>query len=92
LEVGIIGYYAQRPMVDFAGLIQPDIAKQLGISGSYGSAAAWGIERYQPDYLVVHQGRFPELEAEFLPACLQQVSFPGAEYNYDFDINIYACP
>jgi hypothetical protein len=92
LEVGIIGYYAQRPMVDFAGLIQPEIAEQLGTSASYGSAAAWAIERYQPDYLVVHRGRFPELEAEFLPACQQQVNFPGAEYNYNFDISIYACP
>ena len=92
LEVGIIGYYAQRPMVDFAGLIQPEIAEQLGASASYGSASAWAIERYQPDYLVVHRGRFPELEAEFLPACQQQVNFPGAEYNYNFDISIYACP
>jgi hypothetical protein len=92
LEVGIIGYYAQRRMVDFAGLIQPEIAEQLGASASYGSAAAWAIERYQPDYLVIHRGRFPELEAKFLPACQQQVNFPGAEYNYDFDISIYACP
>jgi hypothetical protein len=41
--VGIIGYYAQQPMIDFAGLIQPEIAVQLGQTGSYSAAASWAI-------------------------------------------------
>ena len=30
LEVGMVGFYSQRPMIDFAGLIQPETALQLG--------------------------------------------------------------
>lgn len=92
LEVGIIGYYAQRPMVDFAGLIQPAIATRLGQSGSYAESARWGFETYQPDYVVLHQGLFPVLEADVLSRCQHQVTFTGAEYNYTFDMSIFACP
>jgi hypothetical protein len=92
LEIGIIGYYAQRPMVDFAGLIQPAIATQLGQSGSYAESARWGFDTYKPDYVVLHQGLFPALEAEVLSRCQHQVTFPAEEYNYTFDMSIYACP
>ncbi len=61
LEVGIIGYYAQRPMIDFAGLIQPDIARQLGPNNTYQEAAAWAIQTYQPDYVALHADAFSAL-------------------------------
>ncbi|WP_322487845.1 glycosyltransferase family 39 protein [Chloroflexus sp.] len=54
LEIGIIGYYAQRPLIDFAGLLQPDIAAQLG-SGGFPAAAQYAIDRYQPQYLVLQE-------------------------------------
>lgn len=56
LEVGIIGYYSQRPMVDFAGLIQPEVALQFGPARDYDHAAMWAIEHFRPDYLVVTEG------------------------------------
>jgi hypothetical protein len=55
LEVGIIGYYSQRPMVGFAGLLQPEVAQQLSVSKSYLGSTAWAIETYEPDYVVLHQ-------------------------------------
>jgi hypothetical protein len=55
LEVGIIGYYSKRPMIDFAGLIQPDVAEQLDTAGSYGGSAAWAIQQEWPDYVVLQQ-------------------------------------
>ena len=48
LEVGIIGYYSQRPMVDFAGLIQPEVARQLRQNTTYDDAALWAAQRYRP--------------------------------------------
>ncbi len=54
LEIGIIGYYAQRPMIDFAGLLQADIAAQLG-SGGFGASAQYAIEHYRPAYLVLQE-------------------------------------
>jgi hypothetical protein len=47
-EVGIMGYYAGRPMVDFLGLLEPDVAEALGRGDLY-----WALLRYQPDYLVL---------------------------------------
>lgn len=56
LEVGVIGYYSQRRMIDFAGLIQPEVALQFGPASDYDHAALWAIQRYRPDYLVVTAG------------------------------------
>jgi hypothetical protein len=93
LEVGIIGYYAQQPMIDFAGLIQPEIAVQLGQTGSYSAAASWAITHYQPAYIVLQQDLFPDLESELLiPHCELLITFPGAEYRYTYDMVIYSCP
>jgi hypothetical protein len=55
LEVGIIGYYARRPMIDFAGLIQPDVARQFGPDTTYQDSASWAIQVYEPDYVVLPQ-------------------------------------
>jgi hypothetical protein len=63
LEVGIIGYYSQRRMIDFAGLIQPDVAQQLTAATTYQDSAAWAIRTYEPDYVVLHQNAFSELSA-----------------------------
>lgn len=47
-EVGIIGFYAQRPMVDFLGLLQPDVAEALRRGDM-----AYALLRYQPDYVAL---------------------------------------
>jgi len=47
-EVGIIGFYAQRPMVDFLGLLQPDVARALQRGDM-----AYALLRYQPDYVAL---------------------------------------
>jgi hypothetical protein len=61
LEVGVIGYYAQRPMTDFAGLIQPDVARQFTSTSSYLDSADWAIRTYHPDYVVLHREAFSSL-------------------------------
>ncbi|MCO6450696.1 MAG: hypothetical protein J5I90_07880 [Caldilineales bacterium] len=47
-EVGVMGFFSQRPMVDFLGLIQPDAAAALGRGDPL-----WTLYTYQPDYLAL---------------------------------------
>jgi hypothetical protein len=93
LEVGIIGYTSGLPMIDFSGLIQPEIAIQLEQTGSYAATANQAFHRYHPDFLVLQRGLFPELEASAATArCQQMVTFPGQDYGYAFDLEIISCP
>ena len=92
LEVGIIGYFAQRPMVDFAGLIQPEIAQQLTTQTDFEDAAVWAVNNYRPDYLALHKGLFTELEGGYVKQnCVQVKKFPGNEYGYGYDLVVYHC-
>ncbi len=61
LEVGIIGYHSRRRMVGFAGLLQPEVARQLGPTQTYQDSAAWVIQRQWPDYLVLDRVAFAGL-------------------------------
>ena len=91
LETGIIGYYAQRPMVDFAGLLQPEVAAQLATDTNYTDSAHYALERYQPEYLVLQAGMFPEIEDYTQKHCSVAQRFSGARYNYPRDLLIYEC-
>lgn len=92
LEVGIIGYYAQRPMVDFAGLIQPDIAVRLTPHTTYADAADWAVSHYRPDYLVLQEETFINLEQGYaVQHCRLAQRFPGEHFGYPANLIIYAC-
>lgn len=66
LEVGAIGYYSRRKMIDFAGLIQPDVARQLTRDTTYEDSAIYAISTYKPDYIALNSGIFPKLRAGFI--------------------------
>lgn len=92
LEVGIIGYYSNRPIVDFAGLIQPDIAKYLNHGTTYEDSALYSIEKFQPDYLVLIEGSFRELEQGYVADhCTIAALIQGYRYNYGANLIIYQC-
>ena len=92
LDVGIIGYFAQRPMVDFAGLLYPEIAARLHQSSDYGEAAQWAAEHYHLPYIVLLEGNLPQLEQGYLAKrCQVTQRFPGDRYNYPTDLMIYDC-
>lgn len=92
LEVGIIGYYSHRPMLDFAGLIQPDIAQQLKFNTTYDDVALWAVENKRPDYLVLHSGGFPKVEQSYVAQYCHLVKrFPKEPYGYSSDMDMYAC-
>jgi hypothetical protein len=92
LEIGIIGYYAERSMVDFAGLLYPEVAAQLNASTTYEDAAMWTVEHYSPDYVVLHKGGYHELKQTYLlKKCEIVQRFPGEPFGYTTQINIFKC-
>ncbi|GAC1642349.1 MAG: hypothetical protein NVS4B8_11480 [Herpetosiphon sp.] len=92
LEVGIIGYYARRPIVDFAGLIQPAVAAQLTPTSSYEYAAIWAMHQYQPDYVIVFLGQFALLAQNLDAAhCELQFQTPELATNGGERLQIFHC-
>ncbi|MFC2055515.1 hypothetical protein ACFLV7_14645 [Chloroflexota bacterium] len=92
LEVGVIGYYAERTIVGFAGLILPEVGKQLTFESTYEDAALWALSRYHPEYLVLHAGHFPRLEQGYVNDHCQAVQrFEGEPYSYHEDLIIFYC-
>ncbi len=91
LEAGIIGYYARRPVVGFAGLLQPEVAARMRPDSTYDDTGLWAVRRYHPRYVVLHDGAFPRLTAETQRFCQAVRRFPGAQYGYNADLTVYAC-
>ncbi len=92
LEVGIIGYYSHRSMVDFAGLIQPEVARQLGENTTYDDAALWAAQKYRPDTFVLQEGLFPKLETAYIAHnCQLMTTFEGQTYGYQSNLMVYSC-
>ncbi|HLF90623.1 MAG TPA: hypothetical protein VI451_16880 [Anaerolineales bacterium] len=93
LEVGVIGYYASpRPIIDFAGLIQPEVADLFAPQITYQNTAIWAITMYKPRILVLYSGSFPYLEQTFVADnCTRAKKFPGKETGYSQDLIIYKC-
>lgn len=91
LEVGIIGYYAQRPMIDFAGLLQPETALRLTHGTGYEDAAIWATRRFRPDYLVLQEGHFPHLEHDIAHTSTCRVVRSFHDPAYPTALVIYQC-
>jgi hypothetical protein len=92
LEVGIIGFFANRPMIDFAGLIQPEVAEQFTSETTYEDSALWSVDNYMIDYLVLQDGLFTELEQGFVNQNCEPVKrLQGDHYSYAWNLSIYDC-
>ncbi len=90
LEVGIIGYYARRRMIGFAGLIQPAVAKQMGQNTTYRDTSLWAVQEYQPEYLVLTPGRFSRLSRDLTTGhCVALQTF--IEEDYPNELVVYKC-
>jgi hypothetical protein len=90
LEVGIIGFYAQRPMIDFAGLLQPEIATHMRLSENYQETANWAMEEYRPQYVVLNEAWSVEMNHGYLSNnCIfrQSIAYPKGHYT----LKIYYC-
>jgi hypothetical protein len=92
MEVGIIGYYSKRPMIDFAGIIQPEIAKHFLDASSYEEAALWALDYYAPHYLVLPANSYPEIQREFIVNNCQLISIFSREgYSSYTNIEVFKC-
>jgi len=90
LEVGIIGYYAHRRMIGFAGLIQPEVGEQMKRETVYQDTAIWAVQRYHPDYLVLNPQWFPDLMDDTVsPFCSPQQTFINEGYHGE--LKVYEC-
>jgi arabinofuranosyltransferase len=49
-EVGQLGYYAERTMIDYLGLLQPEVAQAVRRRDIF-----WWLPRFTPDYLVLSE-------------------------------------
>jgi len=91
LEIGVIGYYADRYMVDFAGLLQPEVAKIMSKTSTYEDTALFAISNYKPNYVVLHEGGFPKLEVTLENSCQKVKRFNGKNYGVTYNLSIYSC-
>jgi hypothetical protein len=91
LEVGIIGFYSERRMIGFAGLIQPEVAQIFSPARGYDYSAWWAFHQFQPTYLVLQENVFPRLEQDpsFLAMCHRLRVFDDPAYTYS--LVVYEC-
>lgn len=52
-EIGYLGYFADRTIIDPVGLVNPGVADQVARGNM-----KWAIKYYKPDYLVIHPVRW----------------------------------
>jgi len=79
-------------MVDFAGLIQPEVAVQMEADTTYEDTALWAVEKYRPDYLILPAAAFPRLEAGYVTRyCHPERKFLSSNHNFPTGILIYIC-
>ncbi len=58
IDIGHLGYWSERPIVDIVGLAQPDVSAHIA-QGDFGYA----IRHYQPDLVLIGYSWLPEVQA-----------------------------
>lgn len=92
LEVGIIGYYANRPMIDFAGLIQPQLARQIKRETTFDDLAVLAVRQLHPQYVVVLDDVLPGLKVEMANTqCTEAARFDGSQFDFRQNVYILKC-
>lgn len=70
-DIGAMGYLLPNPLVDLAGIVDPEIRGDIATAQAAGRPWEEGVltflERLRPDYLVVFPTWFPRLTAEGSP-------------------------
>jgi hypothetical protein len=61
VEVGIVGFYAQRRIIGFAALLQPEASRMVSVKTTYEDIAQWAIRTYRPDYVLFADAWFPSV-------------------------------
>ncbi len=93
LTAGIIGFYSERAIIDFAGLLQPEIANFIGPQTTYEDSTLYAIQIYSPDYIVLAGDQWERVEVYVSKlACLPTKILSGKKFGYPQDIVILQCP
>ncbi|MFL5731657.1 MAG: hypothetical protein ACJ78Q_00530 [Chloroflexia bacterium] len=77
-EVGLLGYYSGRDIIDFVGLLQPDVASRRAAGDNL-----WAVETYRPEYIVAMPawlsavGEQPWVREHYAP--LRTFTWPGSD-------------
>lgn len=58
IDIGHLGYWSERQIIDIVGLAQPDVAAQIA-AGDFGYA----IRTYEPDMVLIASPWLPEVQA-----------------------------
>jgi hypothetical protein len=58
IDIGHLGYWSGRPIIDVVGLAQPDVAPQIA-QGDFGYA----IQHYEPDMVLLGYSWLPEVQS-----------------------------
>ncbi|MEM9513598.1 MAG: glycosyltransferase family 87 protein [Actinomycetota bacterium] len=61
LEVGLIGYFGNRTLIDFAGLLQPDAATEAQLDQGFDAIALEAWTQYQPNYVAMLRPGIPTI-------------------------------
>jgi hypothetical protein len=90
LEVGIIGNFGKRRLIDFAGLLQPDVNHQIRRETTYDDLAVYAWSKYRPEYVALLDGTLRKLRdaPSFVEHCaeatrIQVPSNPSVMVIYD---------
>ncbi len=75
MEIGYLGYYAQRKVIDLIGLVTPEVSEHLR-RGDF----QWVIKKHQPDYFIYNE----EFKAWLEPITYQ----PWFEKSYEHVIDM----
>lgn len=62
-DIGALGYHAERPLLDLAGLVSPDVIPFIRDE----TALATYLDEYKPQFLMTFPGWYPELTADREP-------------------------
>lgn len=57
VEIGIVGFYSDRYIVDLCGLVTPTVGPHLATGD-----VSWPVRTYRPDYMILHDPLWASLE------------------------------
>jgi hypothetical protein len=78
VEIGTVGWYSRREIVDILGLVTPGVSEFVATR----QFAAW-VDLYQPDYMLVHdpvwemEAGLAVLEQRYQVSTVAEFDFPG---------------
>lgn len=79
IDIGHLGYYSQRRIVDMAGLVQPDVSTHIA-QGDF----VYAVRAYKPDLVLIGRYWLPELQLAdwFRQSYVEMHQFPSRETEF----------